>query len=209
MVGVSEVQQMGCLTDQFTKTLASPDGEVARKYLQGRKLDTVAEEARLGVVGGDLPEGYGKYRGMLSIPFVNGVVDVTAIRFRRISGEGPKYLQPHGSPVFPYRPWSVGGVGVACITEGELDALSLVAAGIRGVVGFPGASTWRDHYQYLFDAADRVLVFADPDDAGQKFADNVLNTMRSARVVTLPEGEDVNSLLVSRGVDYLKGLVEG
>lgn len=168
----------------------------------------VAGTARLGFVGSDTLDGYDKYRGMLLIPFTNLNGQVVAVRFRNLTGVGPKYLQPSGSPVFPFRPWSVGDCLVAHVTEGELDCLSLVAAGFEGAVGFPGASTWRDYYKHLFDGCDEVLVWADGDDAGLGFAEKVLESVPQARLVRVPEGKDVNDLLV-RGTGFLKGFVGG
>lgn len=209
MVGESELKELESLTALCETTLASSDGGMAREYLAGRGLLRVGRDARLGFVGTEVSERYKSYEGMLLIPFINLLGQVTAVRFRKLTGGGAKYLQPPHSTVLPYRAASIGDAETAHVTEGELDCLSLVAAGFDGVVGFPGASTWRDYYKHLFDGCAEVYVWADADDAGLGFAERVLDGLPQGRLVVLPDGEDVNSLLVSRGGDYLEGLCFG
>lgn len=173
---------------------------------RGLGAETVGT-AMLGVVGeGCLPE-HERFLGMLCIPYFDKFERVIGVRFRRLDNGKPKYNQPSGRPTLLYRPWSVENQTVAHVTEGELDALSLVEAGFSGVVGVPGATNWKDWYPVLFEPVDTVFVWGDGDEAGSLFAGRVVESLPGkARVVGVPSGMDVNALLVDRGVEGLKEL---
>lgn len=178
----------------------------AVEYVRGRGLEGVRRGARLGFVGDNPLPGDEQYLNHLAIPYVNAVGRVVGMRFRRLWGDGPKYLQRHGEAVPMYRPWGVLASPEAHIAEGELDTLSLVAAGLPAC-GLPGASTWKDWFAPLFDGCERVFVWADGDEAGDRLFGAVSASLPFAVRVNVPRGEDVNSLLVSGGKEGVLGLV--
>lgn len=94
-----------------------------------------------------------------------------------------------------------------CITvTGNCDAMTLTQCGYPAV-GFPGASTWRDHHAYMFDGYQRVFVLGDGDDAGEEFASKVARHVPNPRVITLPDNQDVNGLYVEQGIDAIHKLL--
>lgn len=103
------------------------------------------------------------------------------------------------------------------LTESVIDALSLFVAGIHGAVPCYGAGGFtQDHIAMLerFRPAQIAICF-DGDGIGQRSAEELATKVRehrrgaTVRIVTLAEGTDPNSLLVSRGADALHGVVEG
>jgi DNA primase len=88
------------------------------------------------------------------------------------------------------------------ITEGELDAVTAELAGIAAV-GVPGAQMWKPHFRELFMGYRNVNILADGDEAGLEFAKHVAKTLPNARIIPMPEGQDVNSLVLSQGKDAL------
>lgn len=84
------------------------------------------------------------------------------------------------------------------ITEGELDAITAELCGVP-TVGVPGAQMWKSHFRELFLGYRNVNILSDGDEAGMDFARQVAKTLPNARIIPMPDGEDVNSLVVTRG----------
>lgn len=147
------------------------------------------------------------YRGCLSLPYIRWSHahgwQVVSIRFRKLDGSKPKYMTVSGDRPRLYNTLALMNPGPAvAITEGEIDAISLEACGIP-TVGVPGATSWQKHFPELFDGYREVYVFADGDEAGEKFAHTVAKTINNSRVIPCPPGEDVNSLFTKEGRESL------
>ncbi|BBC53852.1 putaive DNA primase [Mycobacterium phage PP] len=147
------------------------------------------------------------YRGFLSIPYLRWSREhgwlVVSVRYRCIQdhdhkGHG-KYMTAAGD-----QPWLFNTI--AClrdtpsiaITEGELDAITAQACGLPAV-GVPGADMWKPYMRELFLGYRDVFILADGDDAGTKFANTVAKMLSNSRVIPMPPGQDVNSLVISQG----------
>jgi len=162
-------------------------GDAGREYLEGRGLAEVAGAAGLGLVPGDVGPEWQKYAGMLSIPYLTVDREVISIRFRTIDPDDqrPKYLQPPGSEISIYNmPALARNHKTIIITEGELDCLTLEAYGYTAI-GMPGANSWKPHYARALDGFQRVIVAGDPDDAGQKFNETIMSSIRRATAMHL------------------------
>lgn len=67
-----------------------------------------------------------------------------------------------------------------CISvTGNCDALTLEALGYTAI-GMPGANSWKPHYSRALDGFQRVIVAGDPDEAGQKFNETIMSSIRRA-----------------------------
>lgn len=181
-------------------------------YLQGRGFDPSTTTAhQLGfVLSPALPEHDGR-EGRLAIPYIGPKGNVYNMRFRCLADHSckdekcPKYL---GVSHIKNKLYNIGAVlratEVVAIVEGELDALSVEAAGIP-CVGVPGVNSWQPYHWRLFEGIPKVLIVGDNDPAGQGFVDKVLRDVVSARPVTLdPAVNDLNELLVKEGVDGVR-----
>lgn len=178
----------------------------ARPYLDGRGLSgATCAAARLGYVGDPYP-GDEQYRGCLVIPHANADGVVTGIRFRRLDGGEPKYTSRSGERFNIYNLAGVAGAREAHIAEGELDTLSLVECGLSAC-GMPGASYWKPWMGLAFAGCERVFVWADGDEAGDRLAEAVIESLPDAVRVSIPRGEDVNGLLQEGGVACVTGLI--
>lgn len=181
---------------------------LAEGYLNQRGLDLeTAEAIRLGVVIDPLP-GQEQFINRLAIPYITptGVVDV---RFRSMGLEEPKYL---GFPGTQTRLFNVAALHTAkdfiAVCEGEIDAITLhYKCGIPAV-GVPGVNSWKPHYNRLLADFNTVFVFADGDQPGINFAKSLAKEMNSVIIINMPEGEDVNSMYLSHGPNYLQSKVE-
>jgi DNA primase len=70
-------------------------------------------------------------------------------------------------------------------------------------VGGPGAHAWQPHFREPFLGYREVLVLTDGDEAGMAFGNTVASTLPNAKIIPMPPGEDVNSLVSVKGMDAL------
>jgi DNA primase len=181
--------------------------ERACEYLEQRGISRqVAENHRLGVVVDPLP-GHERMVGRLVIPYLGRADAVSALRFRSLDQSEPKYLGLPGIELRLFKVRSLHEAGDTIhITEGELDAISLAVCGFHAV-GVPGVTTWKKHHHRLFAGFTRVFIWGDGDGPGREFAQKLAREIEAAIVVPMPEGMDVNSLLVRDGPDVLRAMV--
>ncbi len=130
---------------------------LGKDYLASRGL-SVEEVQRfhLGVVEHPLP-GHEGYTGRLAIPYVtpSGVVD---IRFRTMSGGDPKYMGMPGAKTTMFNSQAVlTADGYICVTEGEIDCITVVAKTNHPSVGIPGANNWKPYYSKILDDFETVI----------------------------------------------------
>lgn len=174
----------------------------ATAYLEARGISVqVANMFRLGVVK-EPRIGHEQYVGRLAIPYLTptGVVD---IRFRSIDESEPKYLGLAGAKTRLYNAHAIlEADNWIAVAEGELDAITLAACGIPAV-GVPGVNNWKPHYSRILQDFDAVYVLADGDQPGQDFARHLAKELGNVVVVPMEEGEDVNSLFVKYGPQYI------
>lgn len=199
------VSQRELLTRATEKYSASI--QLAEDYLKQRGIPLeVARLARLGVV--EEPEvGHEAFKGRLSIPYLSksGVVD---LRFRSLNpAVEPKYMGLTGADTRMYNVLDIEKAGDWIgVCEGELDTLTLSACVGIPCVGVPGANSWKKHYTRLLADFERVFVFADGDQPGREFASSLAREL-PVTIVNMPDGEDVNSVFVAEGADFLRSKV--
>ena len=177
--------------------------ELAKEYLSSRHLSV--EEAsifHLGVVADPLP-GHEPYKGRLAIPYItpSGVVD---IRFRAMHNEDPKYMGLVGAKttMFNTKACFVADKYI-CVTEGEFDCIMMGVKTQHPTIGIPGANNWKPHYAKILDDFEIVIVLADGDAAGLEFGKKISRELGNVNIISMPEGEDVNSMMVKRGSDWV------
>lgn len=204
--------QRDYLREATTRYLRALPGSPAEEYLASRGLGDkeVTTRFMLGYVDDPLP-GHEMHRGSLAIPYLRWSVGhgwaVVSIRFRCIKdhehvGHGKYMTQAGDRPrlyntlaLLPQEP------NIA-ITEGELDAISAQLSGVPAV-GVPGAESWQPHFREPFLGYETVFVLADGDEPGMRFANTVAKTLPNAKVIPMPEGEDVNSIYTKHGAEAL------
>jgi twinkle protein len=186
--------------------------------------------AEMGVVskGGNLAFEYRR----------NGVLSY--LKFRKADPSG-------GRPDYPIEWFELEGSRALClwledclsdesdtlkITEGEFDALSLLAAGQANVVSVPNGSPFAKPgvgsidplddraFQYLWDGTKlrpglqrfkRIILATDDDEKGRVLRDELAVRLGRSRCwyVTYPKGcKDANEVLVAHGVDAVQRLID-
>lgn len=183
----------------------------AQEYLQlrGISLD-IAERFQLGVVV-DPATGHESMVGRLCIPSI-GPNGIYQLKFRCMDDHDckdrghSKYLtEAIDNRLYNLRSLTAR-TDTVCITEGEIDAITLEHIGFPAL-GVPGANGWKRHHPRLLAGFSRIYVFGDGDQAGRDFAKRVTNALPRAARITCPDGQDVNSIYCSQGADAVRGLM--
>jgi len=103
------------------------------------------------------------------------------------------------------------------VCEGELDALSALSHGFNAVTGTAGAGTfkpeWAERVGSLAPAQEHGVVVAfDGDKAGRKNGPDVAEELHGegldVRLANLPDGQDVNDVVVNRGREGLQTVID-
>lgn len=163
---------------------------------------------------------YDRFRGRLMFPIRSLSGSVVAFGGRIIAGEDEaKYINSSDSPLYKKGEHLYGlqqarraitAGGVAMLTEGYMDVLTLHQFGYTGAVGVLGTALTPDQIRRLAGFTSRVELLFDGDGAGRKAALRACRMFLakglSCRVVLFPEGEDIDSLLRTRGKETLEAL---
>jgi DNA primase len=201
------------LVSQSQRDLAA--GIAAQTYLKERGFtEAVASQWRLGLVTSP-PVGAERYQGRLCVPYISPAGVVNA-RFRCLrpkphsckeAGHG-KYIGLEGFETNLFNVLDLAKPGDAiCVTEGELDAITLSMCGIAAVA-VPGATNWKKHMSRCLDDFGKVFTLGDGDDAGRGLNKRLIDDVRAVPV-RMPKGHDVNSLYLEGGADALRRLLKG
>lgn len=204
----------------------APDGRGRlRQSLEGRNI-TRAQVIEAGLVkapeGGGEPRDYFFNRVMFPIADRRG--DVIAFG-GRILGEGqPKYLNSpetslfHKGRVLYNGDWArkeARDAGTVIVVEGYTDVIALAQAGLPHSVAPLGTALTEEQIIALWRMVDEPVLCFDGDNAGQRAAFRaaeralpLLQPGKSLRFVTLPPGEDPDSLVRARGKSGFESLLE-
>ena len=100
----------------------------------------------------------------------------------------------------------------AIVCEGQIDVIRCHACGFNTAVASQGTSFTVEHVQLLKRCADSAVLVFDGDGAGQKAAVRTGGEFLAAeipvRVATLPQGEDPDSLLRTKGPEAFQACLD-
>jgi len=183
-----------------------------------------SEEA--GVAAGLLSLGkngrcWDRFRDRLMFPIRDGGGRVVAFGGRTMGDGEPKYLNSAETPIytkgqhlyglFEARP-VMAKTRRALLTEGYLDVITLHQFGYGEACGVLGTAMTHEQARRLTGFAPRVDLVFDGDPPGRKAALRAAQMLLSlgggCRVVPLPDGEDVDSLLHARGREGFEACLE-
>ena len=207
--------------DEYQLGYAPARGEAIREALQALGVADEVQE-RVGMLvrredGSLVP----RFRGRLIFPIAD--VRGRVVGFGgRILGEGePKYLNSPETPLF-HKGGLLFGLdrarsairteSLAVLVEGYLDAIRLQVAGIRNVVAPLGTALTPEQARILRRYTKQVALAYDADTAGLRATfragDELLRQGASVSVVTLPPGEDPDTLVKAGGAEAFAALLE-
>ena len=160
-------------------------------------------------------EPYDRFRGRIMFTIESRSGQVIAFGGRILEGDAkdaPKYLNSPETPVYhkgsnlyglSWARHSIRREESALVVEGYMDVVSLAANGFENVVAPLGTALTSEQAQLLSRYTKRVLLLFDSDAAGLKATftagDTLLEAGLHPAVVTLPPGEDPDTLVRSEG----------
>lgn len=177
--------------------------------------DSLLLEVGLLTTSERAPEPYDRFRDRIIFPIESVAGKVVGFG-GRIPGKGepgvPKYLNSPESPVYHKGSllyalgWNRNAIrreGVALVVEGYMDVVALAAAGVNHAVATLGTALTPEQARLLRRYTDHALLLFDSDEAGLRAtfrgADTLLAEGVQPLVVTLPQGEDPDSVVRAEG----------
>ena len=164
------------------------------------------------------------FRGRVMFPIADRQGRVIAFGGRLIEDGEPKYLNSPDTPIFE-KGRTLYAVHLAkaaprsdlvpIVAEGYMDVIALHRAGFTGAVAPLGTALTETQLVELWRLGDRPVLCFDGDKAGRNAAvralDRALPLLRpenGLRFALLPESEDPDSLVKSRGAEALRAHLE-
>ncbi|MBI9110433.1 DNA primase [Maridesulfovibrio ferrireducens] len=200
--------------ESFGLGCSSEDWQGLEKFLV-----TSGYSAEQGVRAGLLSQNakgrtYDRFRGRLIFPIKNLSGRVIAFGGRIIIDGEPKYLNSSDTPIYKkgehlyglsQARTSIARTKQALLTEGYMDVISLHQFGYANSCGVLGTALTPEQVKRLSGFCSKVNLVFDGDSAGFKAAlrsaEMILTQGVSCGVIVLPDGEDVDSLLQTRGAE--------
>ena len=164
---------------------------------------------------------YDRFRERLIFPIMSLSGQVVAFGGRSLVDEqGPKYLNSSETPIYTKGEHLYGlyqarramsHFKTVLLSEGYVDVLSLHQFGFENSCGVLGTALTPEQVHRLFGLVAQVDLVFDGDLAGRKAAlrsaEMILTQGLKCRVLCLPEGEDVDSILQKYGRTRLEKLI--
>jgi DNA primase len=158
---------------------------------------------------------YSKFRNRVLFPICNEAGKVIAFTGRTLSTDekaGPKYLNSPETPIYSKshvlfnldkaKQW-IRQFDYAILVEGQMDCISLFAAGIQNVIASSGTAFTELQARLLARFSKRIFVNFDPDTAGAAAAERSLALLVQEdfeiKVATLEPGFDPDLFIRRKG----------
>ena len=213
-------------------------GEVARDFRLGfapegwdNFIQTLSGEESIGhavtaglIIENDKGRKYDRFRDRVIFPIVNQRGKVIAMGGRVLGDGKPKYLNSPETPLFSKSHELYGlhhirkfakNLSRIVVVEGYMDVIALAQFGIHYAVATLGTSVGKPHLELLFRRVEQVVFCFDGDEAGRKAAfrgmEAALPMMEDGRQVKflfLPEGEDPDTVVRSKGAQHLEHMFD-
>jgi DNA primase len=214
---------------QFRLGWAPEDRQALRRALGSEYPEALLHEAGLLRVPDDSGTPYDYFRGRVMFPIGDRAGRVIAFGGRTIGDGQPKYLNSPDTPVFEkgrvLYAWAAARAALArqpdggaaiIVVEGYMDVIALHRAGLATAVAPLGTALTELQLHELWRLSPEPVLCFDGDTAGQSAALRVLDRAlpilrpgRSLRFVTLPPGEDPDSLIRGAGGSAFAAMLAG
>lgn len=202
----------------------APAGNALRTALMSDEMpEALLREGGLVRKPDDGRPSYDFFRDRVIFPIADARGRVIAFGGRTMGDGEPKYLNSPDTPLFDKRNTLYGlhiarraayDAGRVIVTEGYMDVIALAQAGFPEAVAPLGTALTEGHLHMLWKLSGEPLLCFDGDKAGLRAAARaaeralpLLEPERSLRFVTLPPGEDPDSLVQGQGAPAMESLL--
>jgi DNA primase len=196
------------------KEVPSPESRVPSPEAQGSGLAT--RDSGL-VRDSGLAAMYSKFRNRVMFPISSEAGKVIAFTGRTLSTDeksGPKYLNSPETPIYSKsrvlfnldlaKEW-IKKFDYAILVEGQMDCISVYAAGFHNVIASSGTAFTELQAKLLGRFSKNAVVNFDPDTAGAKATERTLGLLVEEefqiKVLTLDQGFDPDLYIRRKGKD--------
>jgi DNA primase len=177
-------------------------------------------KSKAGLSAGRL---FPRFRGRLMFPIRNDYGEVIAFSGRVLdpAAKTPKYVNSPDTSLFNKGRVLYGldkskraliEASTAIVCEGQIDVIIAFEAGVQNVIAPQGTAFTSEQARLLRRFVESVILCFDSDQAGQKAIGRSLPALLGCgleiRVARLPEGEDPDSLIRSKGVDPFREIIK-
>jgi DNA primase len=177
-------------------------------------------KSKAGLSAGRL---FPRFRGRLMFPIRNDYGEVIAFSGRVLdpAAKTAKYVNSPDTPLFNKGRVLYGldkskraliEASTAIVCEGQIDVIIAFEAGVQNVIAPQGTAFTSEQARLLRRFVESVILCFDSDQAGQKAIGRSLPALLGCgleiRVARLPEGEDPDSLIRSKGVDPFREIIK-
>ena len=192
--------------------------QVLRSAQDDKPREANAESPELGAESSE-PKAqiYSKFRNRVLFPIANDQGKVIAFTGRTLSTDeksGPKYLNSPETPIYSksrvlfnldHAKEAIRKLDYAILVEGQMDCISVYAAGFHNVIASSGTAFTELQAKLLGRFSKNVIVNFDPDTAGARATERTLGLLVeeefNIRVVTLETGFDPDLFIRRKGKD--------
>jgi DNA primase len=182
-----------------------------------------AASAREGNGGGQKAALYSKFRNRVMFPIANDQGRIVGFTGRTLATDekaGPKYLNSPETAIYSksrvlfnldLAKEAIKQLNYAILVEGQMDCISVYAAGFHNVIASSGTAFTEAQARLLGRYSKNVVVNFDPDTAGAKATERTLGLLVeeefTIKVMTLEPGFDPDLFIRRKGAEaYGKAL---
>jgi len=214
--GVESSQQSAISTQANSRSLDS-DGTLASEPSISARDDNSADSSQPEARSSKLTALYSKFRNRVLFPITNDSGKIIAFTGRTLSTDekaGPKYLNSPETAIYSKSrvlfnldraKEAIRKLDYAILVEGQMDCISVYAAGFHNVIASSGTAFTEMQAKLLGRFSKNVLVNFDPDTAGAKATERTLGLLVEEefqiRVLTLEQGFDPDLYIRRKGRD--------
>ena len=160
---------------------------------------------------------YSKFRNRIIFPIANDSGRIIAFTGRTLSTDeksGPKYLNSPETAIYSksrvlfnldHAKEAIRKLDYAILVEGQMDCISVFAAGFQNVIASSGTAFTEMQARLLGRYSKKVVVNFDPDTAGAKATERTLGLLveeeLEVKVLTLEPGFDPDLFIRRKGKD--------
>lgn len=206
------------IADRFGLGFAPREIGLLRAYLTSIGIDeSRLLESGLFAKRDETEEARPRFRSRLIFPIHDVSGRIAGFGGRLLGPGEPKYLNTGESAIYSkgrllYHLHAARNAirrsDRALVVEGYFDAIRLAAAGIEAVVAPLGTALTNEQAQLLVRYSRNIYLLYDSDQAGLKATfragDELLAEGATVRVVSLPDGDDPDTFVRSRGAEALE-----
>ncbi len=219
---------------KFRIGFAPESGFLLRDAVRGQFDETVMRESGLfswkqenaaTAPNQQAPPLYSKFRNRVMFPICNEQGRVIAFTGRTLSTDekaGPKYLNSPETPIYSKgrvlfnldkAKEAIRQLNYAILVEGQMDCISVYAAGRHNVIASSGTAFTDLQARLLARFAQQIVVNFDPDNAGANATERTLGLLVeedfNIKVLSLEAGFDPDLFIRKKGIAAYDAALKG